>query len=150
MFRAVFFWTGSSTLPRLHQNIIQASGDYTPEACFVIAPPYFRSLRDRRSAYGNPAGQSIIPPGYCEEAVRPGRSNPEADSIVIPASARESSVSTITLLCRLRLLMQTNPFNCPVMQTVVFTLIPWILDQVEDDTVPIVIARRPSGQAEAI
>ena len=54
--------------------------------------------------------------------------------------------------------MQTNPFNCPVMQTVVFTLIPWILDQVEDDKrgsgviipLPIVIARRPSGQAEAI
>ena len=39
----------------------------------------------------------------------------------------------ITLPCRLRLLMQTNLFNYPVMQTVVFTLIPWILDQVEDD-----------------
>jgi len=44
------------------------------------------------------------------------------------------------------------------MQTVVFTLIPWILDQVEDDKrgggviipLPIVIARRPPGQAEAI
>ena len=29
--------------------------------------------------------------------------------------------------------MQTNLFNYPVMQTVIFTLIPWILDQVEDD-----------------
>ena len=29
--------------------------------------------------------------------------------------------------------MQTNLFNYPVMQTVVFTLILWILDQVEDD-----------------
>ena len=54
-------------------------------------------------------------------------------SIVIPASARESSVSTIMLLWRLRLLMQTDLFNGLVMQTVVFTLIPWILDRVEDD-----------------
>ena len=46
---------------------------------------------------------------------------------------RESSVSTITLPCRLRFLMQTNLFNYPVMQTVVFTLILWILDRVEDD-----------------
>ena len=75
---------------------------------------------------------------------------------------RESRVSTITLPCRLRFLMQTNLFNYPVMQTVVFTLIPWILDQVEDDIVSIVIpasaressvagndtmviARKPSG-----
>ena len=55
-------------------------------------------------------------------------------SFVIPASARESSVVTITLLWRLRLLMRTNLFNGLVIQTVVFTLIPWILDQVEDDT----------------
>ena len=39
----------------------------------------------------------------------------------------------ITLPCRLRLLMRINLFNGPVIQTVVFTLIPWILDQVEDD-----------------
>ena len=52
---------------------------------------------------------------------------------VIPAPERESRVSTITLPCRLRFLMQTNLFNYPVMQTVVFTLILWILDQVEDD-----------------
>ena len=29
--------------------------------------------------------------------------------------------------------MQTNLFNGPVIQTVVFTLILWILDRVEDD-----------------
>ena len=46
---------------------------------------------------------------------------------------RESRVSTITLPCRLRFLVQTNLFNCPVIQTLVFTLIPWILDRVEDD-----------------
>ena len=39
----------------------------------------------------------------------------------------------MTLPCRLHSLMQTNLFNCPVIQTVVFILIPWILDQVEDD-----------------
>ena len=55
------------------------------------------------------------------------------DTIVIPASARESRVSTITLPRRLHSLMQTNLFNCPVIQAVVFTLIPWILDQVKDD-----------------
>ena len=54
--------------------------------------------------------------------------------------------------------MQTNLFNGLVMQTVVFTLIPWILDQVEDDKrgggviipLPIVIARKPPGMAKAI
>ena len=54
--------------------------------------------------------------------------------------------------------MQTNLFNYPVMQTLVFTLIPWILDRVEDDKrgggviipLPMVIARKPSGMAEAI
>ena len=54
--------------------------------------------------------------------------------------------------------MQTNLFNGPVMQTVDFTLIPWILDRVEDDKrgdgviipLPMVIARKPSGMAEAI
>ena len=54
--------------------------------------------------------------------------------------------------------MQTNLFNGPVMQIVVFTLIPWILDRVEDDRrggsviipLPMVIARKPPGMAEAI
>ena len=71
---------------------------------------------------------------YCHSCAR---GNPvgveKANFAVIPASARESRVSTITLPCRLRFLMQTNLFNYPVMQTVVFTLILWILDRVEDD-----------------
>ena len=62
----------------------------------------------------------------------------ERSPIVIPASERESRDSTITLPCRLRSLMQTNLFNGPVMQTLVFTLIPWILDQVEDDSMVMV------------
>ena len=78
------------------------------------------------------------PSGQAEAIWRRGRESKLP--IVIPAPyqvrgklQRESRVSTITLLWRLRSLMQTNLFNCPVMQTVVFTLIPWILDQVEDD-----------------
>ena len=43
----------------------------------------------------------------------------------------------ITLPCRLRFLMQTNLFNGPVMQTLVFTLILWILDRVKDDSIVI-------------
>ena len=59
---------------------------------------------------------------------------------VIPASARESRVSTITLLCRLRSLMQTYLFYRSVIQTVVFTfntLDPQV--KPEDDIVSIVI-----------
>ena len=49
--------------------------------------------------------------------------------------------------------MQTNFFNGPVMQTVVFTLIPWILDRVEDDKrgdgviIPLLLSLRGSRQA---
>jgi len=42
--------------------------------------------------------------------------------------------------------MQTNLFNGLVIQTVVFTLIPWILDRVEDDIVSIVI---PASERES-
>ena len=90
------------------------------------------SLRGSRQAWPKQSGGGVEKVNY----------------VVIPASERESRVSTITLLCRLRSLMQTNLFNGPVMQTVVSTLIHWILDQVEDDS--IVIARKPPGMAKAI
>ena len=75
------------------------------------------SLRGSRQAWPKQSGGGVEKVNY----------------VVIPASERESRVSTITLLCRLRSSMQTNLFNGPVMQTLVFTLIPWILDRVEDD-----------------
>ena len=96
---------------------------------------------------------------HCEGAVKawPKQSGGGVEKVNFPLSfppPRGNPVLLrITLPCRLRLLMQTNLFN-PVIQTVVFTLIPWILDQVEDDKrggviipLPMVIARKPPGQA---
>ena len=52
---------------------------------------------------------------------------------VIPASERESRISVITLLWKLLTLMQIYLFNYSPIQTVIFILLPWILDRVEED-----------------